>query len=117
MKNSVALCVFSAVCAVAIFTGCNLEPCNDAQASSAGDCGGYRHFILAPIPDRRVGKVDAEFNSPYGKIRSAWAYAGNGGCSWTFTIPANTTATVKLPNGKTEELAAGTYTRTLVSAK
>lgn len=83
----------------------------------AGDCGGYRHFILAPIPDRRVGKVDAEFNSPYGKIRSSWAYAGNGGCSWTFTIPANTTATVRLPNGKTEELAAGTYTRTLVSAK
>lgn len=83
----------------------------------AGDSGGYGHFTLAPIPDRRVGKVDAEFDSAYGIIRSAWAYGDDGVWTWTFTIPANTTATVKMPNGKVEELPAGTYTRTIAAAK
>jgi alpha-L-rhamnosidase len=73
--------------------------------------GGFKHFTLAPIPDPRMGKVDAAFDSPYGEIRSAWAYGQDGKWSWTFTIPANTSATVKLPNGSVEELAAGTYTR------
>ena len=73
--------------------------------------GGFKHFTLAPIPDTRMGKVDAAFDSPYGEIRSAWAYGKDGKWSWTFTIPANTSATVKLPNGSVEELAAGTYTR------
>ena len=74
--------------------------------------GGYKHFVLAPLPDRRLGKVDAAFDSPYGTIRSAWSYGGDGTLTWTFTIPANTTATVKVPGGATEELPAGTYTRT-----
>ena len=73
--------------------------------------GGFKHFNLAPIPDRRMGKVDASFDSPYGVIRSAWAYEG-GKWKWTFTIPANTTATVKVPGRIAEELPAGTYTRT-----
>ena len=77
------------------------------------EAGGYKHFTLAPIPDRRMGKVDASFNSPYGIIRSAWEYGADGKCKWKFTIPANTTATVKLPSGATEKLAAGTYERSL----
>ena len=77
----------------------------------ADAAGGFKHFTLAPIPDARMGKVDAAFDSPYGEIRSAWVYGKDGKWSWTFTIPANTSATVKLPNGSVEELAAGTYTR------
>ena len=77
----------------------------------AGEDGGYRHFVLAPIPDRRVGRVEASFDSPYGVIRSAWAYGADGKLTWNFTIPANTSATVKVPGGATEELPAGTYTR------
>ena len=67
---------------------------------------------LAPLPDRRLGKVDAAFDSPYGTIRSAWSYGGDGTLTWTFTIPANTTATVKVPGGETKEYVAGTYTVT-----
>ena len=67
--------------------------------------------MLAPIPDRRVGRVEASFDSPYGVIRSAWAYGADGKLTWNFTIPANTSATVKVPGGATEELPAGTYTR------
>ena len=76
----------------------------------AGDGGGFKDFTLAPIPDRRLGKVEAAYDSPYGMIRSAWRYAGDD-WTWTFTIPANTTATVKLPDGKVERLGAGTHTR------
>ena len=79
----------------------------------AGEESGFKHFTLAPLPDRRMGKVDASFDSPYGVIRSAWAYGEDGKWTWTFTVPANTTATVKVPGGATEELAAGTYTRTV----
>ena len=27
---------------------------------------GWKHFVLAPIPDRRLGSVDASFISPEG---------------------------------------------------
>ena len=78
----------------------------------AGENGGFKHFTLAPVPDRRLGKVDASFNSPYGMIRSAWAYGEDGVLTWSFTIPANTVATVRTPgSGKVETLAAGSYTR------
>jgi len=73
---------------------------------------GFKHFILAPIPDTRVGNVTAEYDSAYGKIRSSWAYGENGRWTWTFTIPANTTAAVTLPGGETKTYAAGTYTVT-----
>jgi len=76
-----------------------------------GKGSGYRHFILAPLPDRRMGSVDASFDSPYGVIRSAWSYGKDGSWTWNFTIPANTTAAVTVPGSKTETLCAGTYTR------
>ena len=73
---------------------------------------GFKHIILAPIPDKRVGHVTASFNSPYGVIKSAWRYTEDGTWSWTFTIPANTTATVILPGCDTAEYSSGTYTLT-----
>ena len=80
-----------------------------------GKGSGFRHFVLAPLPDRRIGNVDAAFDSPYGVIRSAWSYGEDGSWTWKFTIPANTTATVTVPGGKTETLCAGTYTRNVAS--
>ena len=78
----------------------------------AGEDGGFKSFTLAPIPDARIGNVDASFDSPYGTIRSAWAYGKDGTLTWTFTIPANTVANVRTPWGTVETLSAGTYTRT-----
>ena len=78
----------------------------------AGENGGFKHFTLAPIPDRRIGNVDASFDSPYGMIRSTWSYGEDGVLTWSFTIPANTVATVHTPWGTVETLAAGSYTRT-----
>jgi len=71
---------------------------------------GFKHIILAPVPDKRMGHVKACFNSPYGPVKSAWSYDAAGKWTWTFTIPANTTATVTVPGGETKEYVAGTYT-------
>jgi alpha-L-rhamnosidase len=73
---------------------------------------GFRHIILAPVPDRRVGSVVASFRSPYGTIKSAWRYEGDKWI-WTFTIPANATATVVPPGGEAKEYKAGSYTITV----
>ena len=74
----------------------------------AGEEGGYRRFVLAPRPDRRIGNVDAAFMSPYGEIKSAWRYDG-GRWIWKFTVPANTTAVVTVPGYEPKEYPAGTY--------
>ena len=75
-------------------------------------CPGFKHIILAPVPDKRMGHVKACFRSPYGPIKSAWNYDAAGKWTWTFTIPANTTATVTVPGEQPKEYVAGTYTVT-----
>ena len=55
----------------------------------------------------RLGSVDASFRTPKGEIKSAWKYE-NGVCRWTYTVPAGTTATVRV-NGAEKVRSAGTY--------
>ena len=71
---------------------------------------GFRHFFLQPLPDPRVPSVKASYDSAGGLIESAWEYGPDGKWTWTYTIPANTTATVILPDGRAFERKAGTYT-------
>ena len=71
---------------------------------------GFRHILLRPVPDPRLGHLDAEYHSPAGLIRSAWRYDGDR-CTWQFTVPDGTTATVVLPDGsEPRDYAAGSYT-------
>ena len=73
---------------------------------------GFRHIIMRPIPDRRLGHLDATYQSAAGLIKSHWRYEGDLWI-WTFTIPKGTTATVTLPGEQqTKDYAAGTYTIT-----
>ena len=71
---------------------------------------GFRHIVMKPVPDQRLGYLDASFQSAAGLIRSAWKYEGDTWV-WTFSVPEGATATVTLP-GETEskEYEAGTYT-------
>ena len=73
---------------------------------------GFKHIIMKPVPDKRLGHVTAEYKSAAGVIKSAWKYDGDT-WTWEFTIPEGATATVTLP-GETEakEYEAGTYTVT-----
>jgi len=73
---------------------------------------GFRHIIMKPIPDKRLGFVKASFESACGQISSEWKYEGDV-WTWTFTIPDGATATVTLPGeSESKDYAAGTYTVT-----
>ena len=71
---------------------------------------GFRHIIMQPVPDKRLGHVSAEYHSAAGLIKSSWQYEGDR-WKWTFTVPKGATATVTLP-GETasKDYKAGTYT-------
>lgn len=60
---------------------------------------GYKHFILAPHPGGGLTKASAELESSYGKIVSSWNISQNE-FTYDIEIPANTSATVTLPNAK-----------------
>ena len=70
---------------------------------------GFKHIIMKPIPDKRLGYIKAEYQSASGLIKSAWRYEGNQWI-WDFTIPEGATATVTLPGETTsKEYTSGTY--------
>ena len=70
---------------------------------------GFKHIIMKPVPDKRLGHLDAEFDSAAGTIKSSWKYEGDKWI-WEFTVPEGARATVTLP-GESEgkEYEAGTY--------
>jgi alpha-L-rhamnosidase len=72
---------------------------------------GYQHFILQPTPDP-TGKITyakGNVETMYGKIKSEWIKQGNQ-TTYRFTIPANTSAQIKLPKGKIVNVAVKTNT-------
>jgi alpha-L-rhamnosidase len=64
---------------------------NDAAAP------GYKKIIIAPRPGGNMQFAKAELETLYGKVISDWKIE-NGRFIINITIPANTTATVALPN-------------------
>ena len=74
-----------------------------------GPAGGFDdRFELAPLPDRRLGSVEATYKTKNGVIRSAWRYHDDGTLVWEFTVPENSVASVSF-NGTTRDYPAGTY--------
>ena len=67
---------------------------------------GYHHLTIRPHFDPALPQLHTEYDSAYGTIVSDWQESGH---RFTITIPANTTATVTLPKGKTEEIGSGTH--------
>jgi alpha-L-rhamnosidase len=57
---------------------------------------GFKKIWMEPVFPEKLSHVNASYESPYGKIKSAWKRDGDK-LVWNITIPANTTATVKLP--------------------
>lgn len=71
---------------------------------------GFKHIIMRPVPDKRLGFVKAEYQSAAGLIKSEWKHEG-GKWIWKFTIPQGATASVTIPGEMTaNEYSAGTYT-------
>ncbi|MDO3410522.1 glycoside hydrolase family 78 protein [Saccharibacillus sp. CPCC 101409] len=58
---------------------------------------GYKRIKLRPRPDSGLDYARASYESLYGTIASGWTKSENGTVEYTFEIPANTTAEVRLP--------------------
>src|SRR5512133_2211394 len=57
---------------------------------------GYKHLLIQPHPSKRLTYSKASYESAYGTVASGWERTGNK-IVVKVIIPANTTATVKLP--------------------
>lgn len=71
---------------------------------------GYHHMTIHPHFDAALPKLHVEYDSAYGTVVSDWKQADR---KFTVTIPANTTATIILPKGKTEKIGSGPHTYTV----
>lgn len=56
----------------------------------------YKRLLMAPAFPDGLNSVNATYDSPYGKIASAWQRNGNI-LSWDIQLPGNTTAVVRVP--------------------
>jgi alpha-L-rhamnosidase len=64
---------------------------------------GYKHILLSPHSGGGLTNASAEFISLYGKVKSGWKLDGTD-FVYEVTVPANTTATVTLPQATQEQL-------------
>ncbi|GAE05447.1 alpha-L-rhamnosidase [Paenibacillus sp. JCM 10914] len=58
---------------------------------------GYKHMVIAPVPKEQLTWAEGKLETMYGKIRSYWSYGSDGVLKLEITIPANTTAEIRLP--------------------
>ena len=68
---------------------------------------GAREFKIAPKVGGTLDFASLSYDSAWGRVESAW-HRENGRTTYTVSIPANTTATLVLPDGE-KKLGAGRY--------
>ena len=70
---------------------------------------GFKHIFMGPdFSVDEIDNIDASYNSIYGPIVSRWKKE-HGQLFWHVEIPANTKATLRLPNGEMNTLGSGVY--------
>ncbi|HET6897346.1 MAG TPA: glycoside hydrolase family 78 protein, partial [Vicinamibacteria bacterium] len=67
---------------------------------------GYKHILLQPRPGGGFTDVKASHETPYGKVASAWTIK-DGTFDLRVEVPANTRATVRLPNARLATVTEG----------
>ena len=91
--------------------GCVCEWIWETAAGIAADPArpGFRHIVMRPVPDRRLGSINAQYRSAAGLIKSAWHYEGEEWV-WNFTVPEGAEATVTLPGESgSQTYGSGSY--------
>lgn len=73
----------------------------------------YHRFEIRPQPGGGLTWAEAELDSPYGRIRSAWTTDGDR-FTLDVVVPPGTRATVLLPDGAGHEVDPGSYQFTSV---
>ena len=99
--------------------GCVCEWLWKTAAGIAADteAPGFRHIIMKPVPDRRLGFLKASYKSAAGLITSEWKYDGDI-WKWHFSIPEGSTAIVFLPDGSApKEYVSGSHSVKLTLGK
>ncbi len=70
---------------------------------------GFKHITMKPdFTVDEIDDIDASYQSIYGQIVSRWKKA-KGKLHWHVEIPANTSATIHLPNNIVKEIGSGKY--------
>ena len=69
---------------------------------------GENHFNIVPRPGGHFTNAGLAYDSVYGTVSCAWRKE-NGKLTYTVSVPANTTATLSLPDELKQELKAGNY--------
>lgn len=80
----------------------------DVAGIGAADVG-FKHISMRPdFSVDEIDDIDASYESIYGKIVSRWKKQ-QGKLYWHVEIPANTKATLRLPNDEMMNLGSGSY--------
>lgn len=66
-------------------------------------------FVIVPRPGGSFTYAKARYNSVYGEVSCGWKKNESGDYCYEVVIPANTSAEIKLPNGRSEKVETGTY--------
>ncbi len=70
---------------------------------------GFKHITMKPdFTVDEIDDIDASYQSIYGQIASRWKKT-KGKLHWHVEIPANTSATIHLPNNIIKEIGSGKY--------
>ena len=69
---------------------------------------GENHFVIAPRPGGHFRFARACYNSVYGKVECSWKRE-SGKTVYTLIVPANCIAEIRLPNGRSDRVAAGRH--------
>ena len=67
---------------------------------------GYKHVLIQPHPGGGLTMTQASVHSMYGKVGSSWEVK-DGAMTVKIEIPANTTASVRLPGARVEDVTEG----------
>lgn len=67
---------------------------------------GYKRIVFQPTPGGRFRWVKASHESPYGEVASSWEKK-DGAMVYTFRVPVNATAEIRLPEAKGKKITIG----------
>ncbi len=72
---------------------------------------GFKSIVIEPHPDRRLGSLEAVFNTASGRVESSWKTADEN-VTYHIRVDGEIRAEVKLPGREPFFISAGTYTYT-----
>jgi len=72
------------------------------------DAPAFKRLRIAPVPHEKMTHAKASLDTPYGRASTDWRVS-DGRFLLDLTIPANTCAQVRLPNGESHEVGAGAH--------